>query len=199
MTTEIKRVLSCLYLAPLSSLLVKTGWILPPLPDGASHWEIHPVPFKSTGLDFNAHDPSVPRAGCTAADRGQALWDVMTVMAGRRALGSIHADETRGGMDEIGEMWPIVRDCAANLDTRQGTDRVLTLYSAYRDKTVGLRIDILVWRHTDIGLIAARHGLVSGMQSLDDELFLRRSLTETFPVGSPERAVIDAMYGEESQ
>ena len=53
--------------------------------------------------DFNAHIPGAPRAGCTAADRGQALWDVMTVLAGRRALGSVHADETRGGMDEIEE------------------------------------------------------------------------------------------------
>ena len=53
--------------------------------------------------DFNAHIPGAPRAGCTAADRGQALWDVMTVLAGRRALGSVRADETRGGMDEIEE------------------------------------------------------------------------------------------------
>lgn len=157
--------------------------------------------------DFNAHIPGAPRAGCTAADRGQALWDVMTVLAGRRALGSVHADETRGGMEEIEEMWPlvieIVNRCSNDYDIRY-------VHVTHRDDQVGRRRDILVYDYDAVGAILRRHGLWN-LPGQEDKFgilryasnvaseFLDRSLTEIFPLGSPERDAIDEMYGEDSQ
>ena len=157
--------------------------------------------------DFNAHIPGAPRAGCTAADRGQALWDVMTVLAGRRALGSVHADETRGGMDEIEELWPLIIEA---IDRHSSDYDIRYVHVVHRDDQVGRRRDVLVYDHDAVNAILQKYGLwdlpdagnnlgVLSYGSNAASEFLDRSLTEIFPLGFPERNAIDEMYGEDSQ
>jgi hypothetical protein len=142
--------------------------------------------------DFNAHIPGAHRADCTAADRGQALWDVMTVLAGRRALGSVHADETRGGMDEIEKLWPMIEESVS------AAPRLWAALYEFKDGVVGKRRDILCYDMVKVIKLLEKHlGHAVSVQIMEG--FLRRSLTEIFPLGSPERNAIDEMYGEDSQ
>lgn len=166
---------------------------------------------KQENEDFNAHIPGVPRAGCTAADRGQALWDIMTVLAGRRALGSVHADETRGGMEEIRKLWSVIEEVtsltgrgAVSLDDLPTLD---CAYFEHEDAAVGKRRDILVYDREWVEKIMANHRIlllkaapIGASRYVESPCqFIKRSLTEIFPLGSPERNAIDEMYGEDSQ
>ncbi len=148
-----------------------------------------------SGPDFNAHLPGAPRTGCTAADKGQALWDVMTVLAGRRPLGSVHADETRGGMDEILELWTLIQEVAMmelDCDMRE-------FYWEHEDAIVGKRRDIVVCGFTQVQRILQRNGIDVDWLQKNVVDFLYRSLVEIFPLSSPERNAIDEMYAEDSQ
>jgi hypothetical protein len=150
--------------------------------------------------DFNAHIPGAPRAGCTAADRGQALWDVMTVLAGRRALGSVHADETRGGMEEILDIQALTDEVVAGIRDSEGCWEIETLFVEHED-ALGKRRDFFVFNRNKVSNRLRRHGFYPKDTFFSDvvEPFLCRSLTEIFPLGSPERNAIDEMYGEDSQ
>jgi hypothetical protein len=77
----------------------------------------------------------------------------------------------------------------------------------HRDPSVGLRRDILVYDKEWVEKVMANHGIlllksapIGHSRYVESPYeFIKRSLTEIFPLGSPERNAIDEMYGEDSQ
>jgi len=137
--------------------------------------------------DFNAGIAGVPRAGAVASDSAAVAEDIWSVMSGKRALASVHADEIRGGLEHFEWIAPLL--------TSQAQLAGLTVFRANEpDALVGRRRDLLLYNERRVLDVLRKYKI--GQLPYE---FLAESLQSVFPIGTPKRSAIDDLYGESSQ
>lgn len=136
--------------------------------------------------DWNEGIPGAPRAGDVADSQSSAV-DMATVFDGSRAVGSMHADKLRGGLDTFDELLPgFLRQAFA-----LGLEAIVF---DQPDSMVGHRKDLLIFNRGRVQAVLNAMGIAETVDK-----FLTRSLEEIFKLGSFERYAIDELYGECSQ